>query len=458
MTESYDLVVLGGGLGGYPAAIKLARKGYKVAIVEERFLGGECTNYGCVPSKTIYKFAHAFDSLKKVSKEISIDTKKIMESVKQIVSSTREGLEYLIEKHGIKLYNTHGTLADNEGTVKLGNGEVVKARNVIIATGTDPRPLPNIPFDGEHVISNRDFFELEDIPSSILIVGGGVIGCEIGYMLSSLGVETYIVELLPRLLPGIDIDAARTIERFLRMKGVKIYKKTVVESINIRPEGLVEARLSNGETIQIEKVLVSIGRIPRSRDAGVENAGVETDNKGFIITREGYRTSNPRIYAAGDVIGGPLLAHKALVESIRVAETIHTGKPLEKIEPHNIPVAVFTGLEIGSIGYTEDELKEKGIEYKKVKLPLAFLSGIRIKDGELSFVKILLGKNNEVLGVHVVAPNATEAIAQFLPLYLDKMSLGEIVEIPYPHLTLSEAVREFAEYLLGDPVHIVLKK
>lgn len=457
--HDFDLAVIGGGLGGYPAAIKLARRGLKVAIIEEKFLGGECTNYGCVPSKALYRFAQAINSLNKVSRIISIDTRKALEWSRDVVKSTREGVEYLVEKYGIKLYNTHGTIIDPNGSIKLGSGEVIRAKNILVATGTNPRPLPNIPFDGKHVISNREFFELQDLPSSILVVGGGVVGCEISYVLSRLGVETYIVELLPRLLPGLDVDATRTVEKFLRMRGVRIYKKTVLESINVKPDGVVEARLSNGNTIHVEKILVSIGRIPRSRDAGVENAGVELDKKGFIITREGYRTSNPRVYAAGDVAGEPLLAHKALVESIRVAESIYTGKLLGKIDPHNIPVAVFTGLEVGSIGYTEDELKEEGIEYRKVRLPIAFLSGVKIKDGEMSFVKILLDKNgSRVLGVHVVAPSASEAVAHFMPLYLGKMSLEELSETPYPHLTISEAVREFAEYLLGDPVHVFLKK
>lgn len=457
MGKVYDLVVLGGGLGGYPAAIKLARRGYRVALVEEKFLGGECTNYGCIPSKAIYRYATAIDLLKKISPEIIVDKRRIIESMKEVVVSTRDGIRYLLDKHGVDFYNTRGLIIDDKGSIRLGNREVINAKKILVATGTNPRPLPGIPFDKKHVVSNREFFEQEELPSSILIVGGGVIGCELGYMMASLGVETYIVELLPRLLPGIDIDAARTVERFLRVKNVRIYKGTTIESIE-KKNSVVEAKLSNGQRISVEKVLVSIGRIPRSRDAGVENAGVKTDEKGFIVVGEGYRTSNPRIYAAGDVTGEPLLAHKALIESISVAETIYRGKPVPKIDPHTVPVAVFTGLEIGSIGYTEDELREKRIRYKKVKLPLAFLSSIKLKDGEFSFAKILLSEKNEVLGIHIVAPNATEAIAQFLPLYLGKLSFSEASMTPYPHLTLSEAVREFAEYLLGDPVHVFLKK
>ncbi len=457
--KEYDVIVIGGGLGGYPAAIKLSRKGYKVALIEEHYLGGECTNYGCVPSKAMYKVAEALESIKSVYNETpKLDPKTLLEWTRKTVSLSREGIEHLLEKTGVDVYFSKAVLSDKEGLVKLSNGEELRGKNIILAPGTDPRPLPHIGFDGKYVISNRELFSLEELPSRILIVGAGVIGCEIAHILALLGVEVHIVEILPRIAPGIDIDLARTLERYLKSLGIKIYKQRSLQNINIR-NNEVEAKLSDGTTLSVDKVLVSIGRLPKAGEAGAENAGVELDKRGFIKLADGYRTTNPRIYATGDAVGGPLLAHKALVESIIAAESIILGKPLPRIDYHLVPLAIFTGLEIGAIGYTEEELKQNNIKYTKIKLPLGFLSAVKIREGKYSFIKMLMDEEKKkIYGIHIIAPNATEVISAFIPIYLGKISFEELVKMPYPHLTVSEAVREFAEYVLGEPVHIVLKK
>ncbi|MCD6488946.1 MAG: NAD(P)/FAD-dependent oxidoreductase [Desulfurococcales archaeon] len=455
----YDVVVVGGGVGGYPAAIKLARHGYKVALIEEKFLGGECTNYGCVPSKAFYRIAHAVESLEKIACRVTgITGKKLGEWAESIVLKIRNGLSYLLEKYGINYYNDHAVLKDPNGRIRLASGEEIFGKYTILAPGTDPRPLPGIGFDGESIISNREVFYLEELPSSILIVGAGVIGVEIAYALSSLGVDVYLVEALPRVLPVMDPDISRAMDKFLRSKGVRIYKGTTLQAVEKRNKEL-EAKLSTGETINVEKILVAIGRVPKSREAGVELAGVDTDRKGFILVDESYRTSNPRIYAAGDAIGPPLLAHKAMVESVLIADAI-MGKKITKLEPASIPTTIFSGLEIATIGYSEEELKSKGIKYKRIRMPLASLSAVAVKDGDLGFVKILVDKEakNKIYGIQIVSPNASEVISSFIPIYLGRIQLEEAAYYPYPHLTVSEAVREFAEYLLGEPVHFFIKK
>ncbi len=256
----------------------------------------------------------------------------------------------------------------------------------------------------------------------------------------------------------MDPDISRAMDKFLRSKGVRIYKGTTLQAVEKKNKEL-EAKLSTGETINVEKILVAIGRVPKSREAGVELAGVDTDRKGFILVDESYRTSNPRIYAAGDVIGPPLLAHKAMVESVLIADAI-MGKKITKLEPASIPTTIFSGLEIATIGYSEEELKSKGIKYKRIRMPLASLSAVAVKDGDLGFVKILVDKEakNKIYGIQIVSPNASEVISSFIPIYLGRIQLEEAAYYPYPHLTVSEAVREFAEYLLGEPVHFFIKK
>lgn len=457
-SKSYDVIVVGGGVGGYPAAIKLAQHGYRVALIEEHLLGGECTNYGCIPSKALYRIAHSLDSLTNIiGRSIGIGWKVLREWVISIVTGTRDGIAYLLEKYGVEVIKGRARLSNAEGSVKLFSGEEFNAKNIVLALGTNPKPLPNIGFDGKNILSNREIFYMDEIPSSIAVIGGGAIGVELAYMLSSIGIDVYIVEALKRLLPMMDSDIGRVIERFLISRGVKVFKNTLVTSINRSSDKGLEIKLSNGSRFTVDKVLVSIGRIPRTKGVGLENAGIEINGYGYIRLYEGYRTSNPRIYASGDVVGPPLLAQKAIIESILVADSI-MGKNVNRLEPGKIPLVVFSGLEIGSIGYSEEELRAKGIRYKKYKIPLTFLSAARIKDGRYGFIKALIGENNRFYGIHIVGPNASETISSFLPLYLGRIAVEEAAYTPYPHVTISEVVRDFAEYILGESIHIFIKK
>ncbi len=457
VSREYDVVVIGGGIGGYPAAIRLAQHGYRVALIEENLLGGECTNYGCVPSKALYRIASSIDSIISVlGRSVGFEWSVLREWVESIVSGSRDGIAYLLEKYGVEVINDHAVLGDKEGTIRLSRDTVLRTKHIVLALGTDPKPLPNIVFDGDKIVSNREIFYLEDLPSSIAVIGGGVIGVEMAYILSSLGVDVYLVEAMKRLLPMMDSDIGRVIERFLLSKGVKVFKNTIASTVKVSSED-VELALSNGSRLCVEKVLVSIGRIPRTRGVGLEKAGVEVNGYGYVRLYNGYRSSNPRVYASGDVAGPPLLAQKALVESLLVANSI-MGRNVERLEPEKIPLVIFSGLEVSSIGYSEDELRGRGLRYKRIKIPLSFLPASRIKGGDYGFVKALIGENGEFYGLHIVAPNASEAISSFLPLYLRRIGVEEAAYTPYPHLTVSEAVRDFAEYILGEPIHLFIKK
>lgn len=453
----YDLAVIGGGLGGYPAAINLARRGYNVVLFEENYLGGECTNYGCVPSKAFYHIGEAIYTLKKLGLETSINWNKITNWIREIVGNVRNDLEELLTRYDVKII--YGKAVVKGHNVIQVNGVEYVYENLLLAPGTDPKPLPNIHFDNKFVLSNREIFYINDPVQHLLIVGGGVIGVEIANMFADLGVDITLVEALDHILPFLDKDIALMLKRHLIDKGVKIYEKTLVGKINIE-ENSVKIRLSNNKIIEADKVLVSIGRIPRTQGIGLEKIGVETDKQGYIQVNRYCRVRGlNNIYGAGDAIGPPLLAHKAIIESIISSINI-MGENMEKPENNLIPQTIFSGLEIASIGYTEKMLKEKSINYTRIKLPIYYLSSVKIKGNKYSFIKVLVDKNDhdKIYGIHIIAPNASEIISSFIPFYLAKMSLNRARFIPYPHLTVSEVVREIAEYLLGEPIHIFVKK
>lgn len=454
----YDVVVIGSGIGGYPAASYLASKGLKVAVVEEHLVGGECTNYGCVPSKALYQFAEAVKTIEKTGGSSTYNWTSLIEWVKNIVKESREGIEHVLESRDVSLHKGRGILtAPNKIKIK-GEGELldIEAGKILLATGTDPADIPVARFDGVGIISNREALYLNEKPSKVLIIGGGVIGVELANTYSSLGVETIVVELLEHILPFTDRDVALAVKMHLTQRGVRVHEKTTVKKIE-KSNGKYVVELSNNEKIEVDKVVVAVGRKPRTMGIGLENVQVELDQKGFVKVNNKLETNTPGIYASGDVVGGPLLAHKALLESIAAARNI-AGEESFTVDYKAVPITIFTGLEVASIGYTEKELANSGVKYVKFKVPLYFLSAVKIKGGKNSFAKIILSENLEkVLGIHIVAPNASEVISSYIPVYLGKLGLAEASKIPYPHLTVSESLREFAEYITGTPVHLMKK-
>ncbi|MEM3926582.1 MAG: dihydrolipoyl dehydrogenase [Desulfurococcaceae archaeon] len=453
----YDVVVIGSGIGGYPAAIYLANKGFKTAIVEEHMIGGECTNYGCVPTKALYHIAEAMRAVSKVNGKIEYDWANLATWVKNIVTASREGIQYLLEKNNVEIYMGKALLKTRR-TLKISEeGREIEADKLILALGTDPVDLPNVRFDGKGVLSNREVVYLDEKPGSMLIIGGGVVGVEMANVFSSLGVDITVVEISDHILPFADKDVATALRSYLVEKGIKIYEGTSVMRID-KVNGKYIAHLSSGKEVCIDKVLVAIGRKPKTSGIGLVEAGIELDNKGFIKVNETYEAV-PGIYAVGDVIGGQLLAHKALLESISVARAI-SGDGFFRVNYDAMPVTIFTGLEIALIGSTEKQLRERGIKYIKVKLPIYHLASVKIKGSRHSFVKVLMDsdKGEKIYGLQIVAPNASEIVSSYLPLYLGKISIEETMKLPYPHLTVSESLRELAEYIMGESIHIILKR
>lgn len=454
----YDAVFIGSGTGGYPGAVYLAQHGFKVAVIEEKLIGGECTNWGCVPSKALYQVSEAVKTIEKVKGQASYKWEDLIDWAKSIVEETREGIKYLLEASGIEVLSGKGVLK-NPRQVIVSDGESkreVEADKIVLALGTDPSQLPHVKFDGEGIISNREALFMSEKPSSILIIGGGVIGVEMANVFSKNKVEVTVVEIMDHILPFTDKDVAQALKTYLAGNGVKVKEKTSVESVE-KSGDKYSVKLSNGESLTVDKVLIATGRIPKTRGVGLEETGVSLDKKGYVVVNDECRTSVENIYATGDVIGGPQLAHKAILESIAVAKRI-AGKESFKLDYHLVPITIFTGLEVASVGYTEKELAAMGVKYVKVKLPIYYLAAVKIKGGRNSFVKILLDEKGEkVFGIQVVSPNASEAISAYLPLYLGKLSLKEAASTPYPHLTVSESLRDVVEYLLGEPVHFIRK-
>ncbi|WP_440059257.1 dihydrolipoyl dehydrogenase family protein [Thermogladius sp. 4427co] len=458
----YDVVVIGSGVGGYPAAILLASRGFRVAVVEEHLIGGECTNYGCVPSKTWYSIAEALRTLRKVGALVDLDWKEVTRYVEKMVENARSGVEYLLQSYGVDVYRGRGVLKDRDKiAVVQSNGErkqdVIEASRVILALGTDPKPLPNIGFDGRKIVSNREIFTLENQPEDIAIVGGGVIGVEIANIFSNIGVKTVLIEKDNHILPFLDPDASSTIESYLKKNGVIVVKGVTVNKTNVK-DGKLVIELSNGMALSTDIMLIAVGRKPKTEGVNLSEVGIKLNEKGFIIVNEKLETTVGNIYAVGDVVGEPLLAHKAIIESIAVANIISNKEPVT-INYKLIPLTIFSGLEVASIGYTEKELASANLRYVKYKLPINYLSAVRIKGDSTSFIKILISEDHsKVYGIHIVSPSASEVVSAFIPLALGKLTIKEMAVTPYPHLTVGESLREIAEYIIGEPIHYVIKK
>lgn len=453
--KGYDVAIIGGGVAGYSCAIRLSQKGYNVALIEKHKLGGECLNYGCIPTKAMYYVANILSKATKfLENSIKPNVDKITTWRDRIVNNLISGIEYLLKNYGIEI--VYGIAKLRNYNEVYTNNNVIKFKNLVIATGSDPLCLKGLNFDGKYILSNRDLAKLHDIPSSILIVGGGAIGVEYASIFAKLGAEVILVELMPHLLPGMDLDLSKAVERGLRNLGVKVMKKTTIDHIEKKADH-IEVKLRNGNIFKVNYVAIAIGRKPNTIGLGLESLNVELDSKGYVKVNEYMQTTNPIIFAAGDVTGPPLLAHKALIQGIVVAENIHSPRSLV-FNKNTIPTVIFSEPELASIGLTTEQAKNLGIFYKNVKIPLTVVARALIEDGSRGFVKFVIGKNNEILGIHMAGPHVSEIISATIPLIMKKVSIEEIALTPYPHPTISEVLREISELILGSPLHIFLRK
>lgn len=457
-----DVAIIGGGPGGYVCGIRAAQLGLKTIVVEADRLGGECLNYGCIPSKSLITVSKLYDKVKESEKYglkasgLSIDFAQLQKWKAEVVSKMVSGVEGLLKGyHATVIKGEAQIVSKNRVAVAAPSGsEEIECKSIVIATGTESSGLPGLEFDGSLVISSKEGLELMGAPRRLLIVGGGAIGLEFASMFQKLGSAVTIVEIMEQLLPGSDPEVVRVVHRKLEGKGAKIYLRSKVSLLTKRgPEADVEIETPGGKVkVVADKVLVSVGRKPRTDKLNLQSLGVQTDGRGYIETNEKMETSVPGVYAIGDVRGPPMLAHKASKEGIVAAECI-AGLP-SAADWKVIPDAVFCDPEVASAGLTEARAIEAGYKVKKSRFQFAAL-GRALSAGEPEgFVKVVATEpEGLVLGVQIVGPEASNLISEVALAIEMGATVEDIAFTVHPHPTLPEAIMEASESAAGKPIH-----
>jgi dihydrolipoamide dehydrogenase len=455
--DSYDVVVIGSGPGGYVSAIRCSQLGMKTAIIEKyTTMGGTCLNVGCIPSKALLDSSHHFEEASKnfsnhginINGEISLDFSKMISRKNDVVTQTTKGIEFLMKKNNIKVYNGFGSFVDkNKVKIKSSDEEIViESKNIIIATGSKPSSLPFIKLDKERVITSTEALNLKEIPKHLIIIGGGVIGLELGQVYKRLGAEVSIVEYMDKIIPTMDSGLSKELTKVFKKQKLKIHtshKVTSVERVNDNVRVMAEDK--NGKLIEFngDYCLLSIGRSAYTDGLNLESIGLKTNDKGQIQVNDHLQTKHSNIYAIGDVVKGAMLAHKAEEEGVLVAEIISGQKP--HIDYNLIPGVVYTWPEVASVGKTEDYLKENNIEYKVGQFPMRALGRSRASSDLDGFVKILADKNtDEIIGVHMIGARCADLISEAVIAMEYRASAEDIARISHAHPTYSEAIKEAA--------------
>jgi dihydrolipoamide dehydrogenase len=466
MSQKTEATVIGGGPGGYVAAIRLGQLGKETTLVERGDLGGVCVNVGCIPSKALIRVAklkNRLEAAKQIGVEVSdvkIDLAKVQAWKASVVSRLVSGVEFLCASNKVKLIRGEAKFVGSQQIeVKTATGiETIETHNTIVATGSRPVEIPGFKFDGANVISSTEALELREVPKNFVIVGAGVTGLEMATMYAQLGSKVTVIELLDQLLPGVvsDPEIIGILERAFRKLGIDYHMKSKAKEYR---DGKVYATLEDGEesAVPCDKVLVSVGRRPNSDGLGLEKAGVKTDAHGWIQVDKKLRTNVPGIYAIGDIIGPPLFAHKASKDGTVAAEVI-AGMNSEA-DYRGIAWAIFTDPEIASVGLTEAQAKQKGYEPIIGKFPFTALGRALIAGERDGFVKVVADKQTDiVLGVHIVGPEASDIISEAALAVEMGATLEDIAFTIHPHPTLPEAIMEAAEAAKGKAIHIVQKR
>lgn len=468
---AYDVIVLGSGPGGYPAAIRASQLGFKVAIIEKESLGGVCLNWGCIPTKALLKSAQVFDYLKH-SSEYGINATGVSHDFGAVIGRSRgvadkmsKGVQYLMRKNKIDVVMGYGKIkAKGQLEVTAGDGskQIVEGRHIIIATGGRGRQLPNLPIDGQKVIGYREAMVLPTQPKSMIIVGSGAIGVEFAYFYNSMGTKVTIVEFLPRIVPVEDEDISKELEKSYKKQGINILTNASVESVDKSGPGVVaQVKLQDGTYTSLEAdiLLSAVGVVANIENIGLEELGIKTE-KGKIVVDKYYQTTVPGIFAIGDATPGQALAHVASKEGINAAEYIGY---LEKKSHHvpdamdygNIPGCTYCSPEIASVGLTEKAAKEAGHDVKVGKFPFIASGKASAAGNTEGFVKVVYdAKYGELLGAHMIGNNVTEMIAEAVAARKLETTAHEILNAVHPHPTMSEAFKEATAVAYGEATDI----
>jgi dihydrolipoamide dehydrogenase len=466
METTFDVIVLGGGPGGYPCAIRAGQLGLSVACIEEEEVGGVCVNWGCIPSKALIANAHFVEKARHIGDhgiavgDVNVDVPKMQTWKTGIIKKMTGGVRSLIKTNKGTLIEGRGKLVDKrtvEVALKAGGTERITAKKaIVIATGSATIQVPGFEFDGKQVIGAREAVSLQSIPKRLLVIGGGVIGLELGMVYQSFGAQLTVVELTNDLLPGTDADCVKVVEKNITKRGGTILKGARAERCEKKADSVVVtvATAEGQKQIECDTVLVAVGMKPRGKGIGLEEIGVTVDQRGFVPANERCETNVPGIYSIGDVSGAPMLAHKATKEGEVCAEVI-AGKAAAK-DWVTVPGIIFTDPEIATVGLTEAVAKEKGLSVKVGKFPFSAL-GRALSIGETDgFVKVVTDtKTGRVVGIHICGPNASDLISE-AALALEVAATAEDIALTiHPHPTLGEAMMEAAAHSIGHAIHIV---
>ncbi|MFA8432933.1 MAG: dihydrolipoyl dehydrogenase [Marinifilaceae bacterium] len=463
---SYDLIVVGSGPGGYVTAIRASQLGMKVAVVERAELGGICLNWGCIPTKSLLKSAQVYDYMKHagdyglvIDGEAKPDFEKVVARSRGVADKMSKGIQYLLKKNKIDVLTGFGKLVDNK-TVEVaaedGSKTNYEAKHIILATGARSRELPSLPQDGERIIGYRKALTLEKLPKSMIVVGSGAIGSEFAYFYSTMGTKVTLVEFMPTILPVEDEEVSKQMGRSFKKAGIKVMVKSSVESVEGEAGNLkvnIKNKKGEIEVHEAEIVLSAVGITPNTEGIGLDELGIETEN-GRVKVDEFYRTNVEGVYAIGDILAGPALAHVASAEGICCVEKI-SGMNVEPIDYTTIPGCTYTVPEVASMGMTEKAAKEAGYELKVGKFPFSASGKASAAGANEGFVKLIFDeKYGELLGAHMIGANVTEMIAELVAARKLETTGHELIKAIHPHPTMSEAVMEAAAAAYDEVIHI----
>jgi dihydrolipoamide dehydrogenase len=452
---SYDVVIIGSGPGGYVAAIRCAQVGLKTAIVEKyKSLGGTCLNVGCIPSKALldssehyHNAAHTFKTHGIELKDLKVDLGQMIKRKGEVVEQTVQGINFLMKKNKIDVFTGMGSFV-NKNKIKVtaadGTTQEIETKNVIIATGSKPISIPPVPIDKKRIITSTEALNLTEVPKHLIVIGGGVIGLELGSVYSRLGAKVTVIEFLDTLIPAMDRGLGRELQKVLSKQGFEfLFKHKVVGAETKGKEVTVKAENAEGQVVEIkgDYVLVAIGRKAYTEGLNLEAVGVKVDERGRVDVNDHLETSTPGIYAIGDVVKGAMLAHKAEEEGTFVAERLVGQKP--HVNYNLIPGVVYTWPEVAAVGYTEEQLKESGRAYKIGSFPFKASGRARASMDLDGFVKVLADKTtDEILGVHMIGPRAADMIAEAVVAMEFRASAEDVSRMSHAHPTFTESMRE----------------
>lgn len=462
--EKFDVCVIGAGPGGYVAAIKAGQKGLKTALIEKSEFGGTCLNIGCIPTKTLIASAevlhsarHAADFGVEISGEIKPNWTKMLQRKEDVLGKLRGGIAGLLKAAGVTVFKGSASFM-NRQSVMVSDGEnagtTVQAKNFIIAVGSTSLVPGFIP-QHERILTSTELLSIPKVPKSLLVLGGGVIGCEFACLFAEMGTEVTIVEMLPSILPPVDRELGKTLAKSMEAKGIKIMNGAPLGNIKATSKGVTGE--VGEEKVSAEYLLVSIGRKSVAGALNLGSAGVETNERGWIPVNDYAQTNIPNIYAIGDATGKGMLAHWASAQAVAAVETIAGNRTA--LAGDQIPGAIFTTPEIGSLGASEEQLKEKNIAYKVGKFPFAALGKAMAINETEGFVKILAdAETDAVLGVHIIGPHATDLIAEAAPVMKMECTARELGKAIHAHPTIGEAIMEAAHAVHGESAHIPTRR